>query len=148
MQSCSAFLARPTTYPPQQGGRHGGRLTLISKDGLRTDVSRSKGGPSAGVALTSETGAPLDETMLAQMLGNNSRGLFEQVFAFTLTELHSTDLLEDANVNSQIYSAGMGVTSLPSVIQINRGRAREAVSQSGKQPENLCCPQTTSRHRR
>ena len=119
------FRRAPGDYPPLAGGRHGGRVTLINKDGLRTDVSRFKGGPSAGVTLTSETGAPLDETMLAQILGNNSRALFEQVFAFTLTELHSTALLEDANVNSQIYSAGMGVTSLPSVMKsIGDGREK------------------------
>ncbi len=111
------FRRAPGDYPPLAGGRHGGRVTLVTKDGLRTDVSRFKGGPSAGVALTSETGAPLNEAMLAQMLGNNSRALFEQVFAFTLTELHSSDLLKDANVNNQIYSAGMGVTSLPGVMK-------------------------------
>ena len=111
------FRRAPGDYPPRAGGRHGGRVTLVTKDGLRTDVSRFKGGPSKGVALTSETGAPLNETMLAQMLGNNSRALFEQVFAFTLTELHSSDLLKDANVNNQIYSAGMGVTSLPGVMK-------------------------------
>ncbi len=110
------FRRAPGDYPPLAGGRHGGRVTLIAKDGLRTDVSRFKGSPSAGVTLTSETGAPLNETVLAQMLGNNSRDLFEQVFAFTLDELHSSELLRDANVNNQIYSAGMGVTSLPSVI--------------------------------
>ena len=110
------FRRAPGDYPPLAGGRHGGRVTLVNKDGLRTDVSRFKGGPSAGVTLSSETGAPLNETVLAQMLGNNSRDLFEQVFAFTLDELHSSDLLKDANVNNQIYSAGMGVTSLPSVI--------------------------------
>ena len=51
------------------------------------------------------------------MLGNNSRDVFEQVFAFTLDELHSSELLKDANVNNQIYSAGMGVTSLPNVMK-------------------------------
>ncbi len=111
------FRRAPGDYPPLAGGRHGGRVTLITKDDLRTDVSRFKGGPSAGVALTSETGAPLNEAMLTQMLGNNSRALFEQVFAFTLDELHSSDLLKDANVNNQIYSAGMGVTSLPGVMK-------------------------------
>ena len=56
--------------------------------------------------------------MLAQMLGNNSRDLFEQVFAFTLDRApQQRPCLKDANVNNQIYSAGMGVTSLPSVIR-------------------------------
>ena len=111
------FRSRPGDYPPLAGGRHGGRVTLIDQDEHLSVVSRFKGGRSGGISLTSETGAPQDETMLAQMLGNNSRNVFEQVFAFTLDELHDSDFLKDANVNNQIYSAGMGVTSLPNVMK-------------------------------
>ena len=111
------FRSKPRDYPPLAGGRHGGRVTLIDQDGRLSVISRFKGGRSGEVSLKSETGAPQDDMMLAQMLGNNSRDVFEQVFAFTLDELHSSDLLKDANVNNQIYSAGMGVTSLPNVMK-------------------------------
>ena len=111
------FRPRASNYPPLAGGRHGGRVTLINRDGHVSVVNRFKGGRLGKVTLESETGALQDETMLAQILGNNSRDVFEQVFAFTLDELHSSDLLTDANVNNQIYSAGMGVTSLPNVIK-------------------------------
>ena len=111
------FRSRPDDYPPLAGGRHGGRVTLIDQDEHLSVVSRFKGSRAGGISLVSATGAPQDETMLAQMLGNNSRDVFEQVFAFTLDELHSSDLLKDANVNNQIYSAGMGVTSLPNVMK-------------------------------
>ena len=111
------FRSRPGDYPPLAGGRHGGRVTLIDQDGHLSVVSRFKGGRSGEISLKSETGAPQDDMMLAQMLGSNSRDVFEQVFAFTLDELHSSDLLKDANVNNQIYSAGMGVTSLPNVMK-------------------------------
>ena len=111
------FRPRKSNYPPLAGGRHGGSVTLVSQDGHRSIVSRLKGDRSGKVTLKSDTGAPQDETLLAQMLGNNSRDVFEQVFAFTLDELHSSELLKDANVNNQIYSAGMGVTSLPNVMK-------------------------------
>ena len=111
------FRPRKSNYPPLAGGRHGGSVTLVSQDGHRSIVSRLKGARSGKVTLKSDTGAPQDETLLAQMLGNNSRDVFEQVFAFTLDELHSSELLKDANVNNQIYSAGMGVTSLPNVMK-------------------------------
>ena len=111
------FRPRASNYPPLAGGRHGGRVTLINRDGHLSVVNRYKGGQLGKVTLESETGALQDETILAQILGNNSREVFEQVFAFTLTELHSSDLLTDANVNDQIYSAGMGVTSLPNVMK-------------------------------
>ena len=112
------FRPRPANYSPLAGGRHGGRVTLVNKDGHLSEVSRFKEeGRSGKLTLKSDTGAPQDETLLAQMLGNNSRDVFEQVFAFTLDELHSSELLKDANVNNQIYSAGMGVTSLPNVMK-------------------------------
>ena len=111
------FRPRKSNYPPLAGGRRGGSVTLVSQDGQRSIVSRLKGDRSGKVTLKSDTGAPQDETLLTQMLGNNSRDVFEQVFAFTLDELHSSELLKDANVNNQIYSAGMGVTSLPNVMK-------------------------------
>ena len=126
------FRPRKSNYPPLAGGRHGGRVTLINKDGHLSVVSRFKGGRSGEVTLESETGAPQEETMLAQILGNNSRDVFEQVFAFTLDELHSSDLLNDANVNNQIYSAGMGVTSLPNVMKSIESERRSIFLKQGR----------------
>ena len=128
------FRPRASNYPPLAGGRHGGRVTLINRDGHLSVVNRFKGGRLGKVTLESETGALQDETMLAQILGNNSRDVFEQVFAFTLDELHSSDLLNDANVNNQIYSAGMGVTSLPNVMKsIGSERATLFLKQGSSQ---------------
>ena len=71
-------------------------------------------GPASGpVTITSGSGEFLDKTALALLLGNHSKEVFLNIFAFTLDELHSNDLLEDDRVNSQIYSAGMGVKTLP-----------------------------------
>ena len=140
------FRRAPHDYPPLAGGRHGGRLALVDRDRHLSVVRRYKGERSGKAVVASETGAPQDEAMLAQMLGNNSRDLFEQVFAFTLDELHSSDLLKDANVNNQIYSAGMGVTSLPSVLKsiaaereklfLNRGSSQK-IYDAHKQLQDL-----------
>ena len=82
------------------------------------DVRRTAGRSYSGdVLLTSATGDALPESELASLLGHHSREVFERIFAFTLDDLYSDDLLSDANVNSQIYSAGMGVTSLPNAVK-------------------------------
>ncbi len=119
------FRPRTNNYPPLVGGRHGGRVTLVSQDGHRSVVSRFKGPRSGKVTVTSETGALQDEAALAQMLGNSSWDVFKQVFAFTLDELHS-DLLENENVNNQIFSVGMGVTSLPNIMK-SIGNERDGI---------------------
>ena len=101
---------------------------------------RSYGGE---VAVTSASGDPLPETELTRLLGNHSRDVFEQVFAFTLNELYSDDLLSDANVNSQIYSAGMGVASLQDVMNaIERSRKLPLSSAGGSTQEIYGSPPT------
>ena len=107
----------PSSYPPLVGGRHGGSVTLINSDGQVRVVERFQGSRAGKVTLRSEAGRAQDETALAQILGNHSRDVFEQVFAFTLEELHSFTLLYDSKVNDQIYNASMGVTSLPDAMK-------------------------------
>ena len=104
-------------YPPLFGGRHGGRIDLIGGDGNRYGVHRLQGRRAGPVTVTGGAGEILDDGALAQLLGNHSRDVFESVFAFTLEDLHSGDLLGKSSVNRQIYSAGMGVTKLPAAMK-------------------------------
>ena len=109
---------RVNPYPALGGGRYGGRVAIEGMEGRVCDVHRTTGGSFRGdVVLTSASGQPLPEHELAALLGNHSRDVFEQVFAFTLEDLYSDALLNDENVNSQIYSAGMGVTLLPGAVR-------------------------------
>ena len=104
-------------YPPLSGGRHGGRIELAGGDGGRYVVHRVQGRGAGPVTVTGGNGEVLDEGVLAQLLGHHGRDVFESVFAFTLEDLHSGDLLGKSSVNSQIYSAGMGVTKLPQAMK-------------------------------
>ena len=105
-------------YPALAGGNYGGHITIEGADGRVYDVRRTTGKSYSGdVLLTSATGDTLPESELASLFGHHSKEVFERVFAFTLDDLYSDDLLSDANVNSQIYSAGMGVTSLPNAVK-------------------------------
>lgn len=117
--------AKVNAYPAMAGGRYGGSIALEGSSGHLYDVRRTSGRSYGGeVTLISGSGDPLPEAELTTLLGNHSRDVFEQVFAFTLDELYSDDLLSDANVNSQIYSAGMGVASLQDVMNaIERSRS-------------------------
>ena len=127
---------RVNAYPAMAGGRYGGRIAIEDSDGRLYDVRRTTGRSYSGeITLTSRSGDPLPEAELTTLLGNHSRDVFEQVFAFTLDELYSEKLLSDSNVNNQIYSAGMGVMSLPNAMRtlessreklfLNRGSSQE-----------------------
>ena len=121
----------PNDYAPLAGGRHGGRVTLANGDGRKSIVERFSGGRYGRVSVTAGASVTHDEAVLARLLGNHSRAVFERIFAFTLDELYSDDLLNDENVNSQIYSAGMGVTSLPNAIRSLESARRDIFVKGG-----------------
>ena len=104
-------------YPPFEGGRHGGRLHVVSAAGERLVIERHQGARGGPVAISDESGTTLPEASLQALLGGHSKAVFEQVFAFTLDELTSDALLKDDEVNGQIYSAGIGAARLPDAIR-------------------------------
>ena len=129
---------RVNAYPAMAGGRYGGRIAIedSARPPLRRATNDGKKRYSGEITLTSRSGDPLPEAELTTLLGNHSRDVFEQVFAFTLDELYSDDLLNDANVNSQIYSAGMGVTSLQEVTN-TLDRSRNSLFRSGGSTQEI-----------
>ena len=129
--------AKTNAYPAITGGNYGGLVTLEGNDGRIYNVLRTSGRSYSGeVSVTSHLGDPLPESELTTLLGHHSQDVFEQVFAFTLDELYSDDLLSDANVNSQIYSAGMGVTSLRDVMA-SLDRSRNSIFLSGGSKQEI-----------
>lgn len=129
--------ARTNAYPAIVGGSYGGLLTLEGNDGRIYNVRRTSGRSYSGeVSVTSQLGDPLPESELTTLLGHHSQDVFEQVFAFTLDELYSDDLLSDANVNGQIYSAGMGVASLQDVMA-SLDRSKNTIFRSGGSTQEI-----------
>ena len=104
-------------YRPLAGGRHGGRVTFVDDDGRTVTVQRFQGTGGGPVELTAASGGPLPKGELSRLLGHHSRDVFQNVFTFTLDDLHSDKLLSDDSVNSQLYSAGMGATKLPAAMK-------------------------------
>lgn len=100
-------------YPPQQGGNHGGRLSILSERGDRYEVARFDGRGIGPVEVSDQTGRTRGEPFLRDLLGGHGRDVFTNLFAFTLTELQTDAVLANEDVNRQIYSAGVGERNLP-----------------------------------
>ena len=116
---------RDEHYPPVNGGQHGGRLVVTGSDNVDYIVERYVGPKGGTVKVTGMDGSTYPLSKLKELSGHASKDVFENIFAFSLDELQSSQILEDENVNSQIYSAGMGVTNLPNLLdklenQMNR----------------------------
>ena len=107
---------RGNEYPPLAGGRHGGRVTIATDAGEIITIDRAPGRGDGPVSLTTATGETLSDTELARLLGNHSKSVFQNIFAFTLDELNNESLLNDDSVNLQIYSAGIGAMRLPDAL--------------------------------
>jgi uncharacterized protein YhaN len=97
----------PQRYEPLRGGKHGGHIDFEA-EGSRYRVARSADGTSSGsIQISGNDGSSLPESKLAELLRNTTDVLFENVFAFGLTELQRLDTLQKDEVAGHIYSAGM-----------------------------------------
>ncbi len=92
-------------YPPLQGGRHGGRVYLLGVD-EEYMVERYAKRRSA-LRVTLPDGSEGSEADLRNLLGGVDATLFNSVFAFSLTELHSFDTLTVEGISNRIFSAGI-----------------------------------------
>ena len=104
-------------YPPLAGGRHGGDIIMSNQEGLECTVRRLQGKGAGPLTITDSNGETLDETSLGPLLGNHTGEVFNNIFAFTLDELHSDRILKDDSVNSQMHSASMGALTLPDTLK-------------------------------
>ncbi len=116
---------RANPYPALSGGRYGGRVTIATDAGEGITIQRSSGRGDAAVSVTTDTGETLPESELSRLLGNHSRSVFQNIFAFTLDELNNESLLNDDSVNLQIYSAGIGAMRLPDALAALDRQKRE-----------------------
>ncbi len=111
---------RENIYPPLAGGRHGGHLTLLSREGDEYVVSRYYGRKRGPATITLPDGNQGDEEVVRQLTGAATEDLFRSVFAFSLKELQHFESLNKQAVKSAIYSAGAGIGKIP-LARIEKG---------------------------
>ena len=112
-------------YPPLAGGRHGGRITIATDAGEIIVVDRAPGRGEGPISMTTDAGETIPDAELPRLLGNHTRGVFNNIFAFTLDELHDESLLGNESVNRQIYSAGIGAVRLPTALDTLQSQKQE-----------------------
>ncbi len=97
----------PDRYEPLRGGKHGGHLEVEEKgETYRIVRTHDRSSPGA-LQITDHSGAALPEITLSRLLAGTTRELYENVFAFGLTELQKIESMRNEEIASHIYSAGM-----------------------------------------
>ena len=103
-----------TWYPALAGGRRGGRLVLRTASDERWTVERhGERGGSGALAVRAPNGNQGGQETLDRLLHGADRDLFNNIFAFGLSELQSLSSLSAEGVRARIYGAraGLGGTS-------------------------------------
>ena len=97
-------------YPPLEGGNHGGRLIVSAGGNKRYVIERySEGGKDVEVILPD--GLIGGNVELSRLLGHANENIYNNIYAFGLTELQNFETLNSEEVRDRIYSAGTGVGS-------------------------------------
>ncbi len=95
-------------YPPLRGGRKGGRVVLYDGSEGRVIVERFAGKGTGQFTVTFPDGSQGGEEKFHRLIGSATADLYNNIFAFSLSELQTFDSLKTEKVRDAIYSAGTG----------------------------------------
>ncbi len=129
--------SRLNPYTPLAGGNHGGRLVFLSDAKLKYTLERYVEKKNKEVHLILPDGSLGGERELKQLLGQVSKDVFENIYAFGLSELQDFETLNSEGIKGRIYSAGvgMGVNSPLEVKKELAGEIEQLFKPRGSIPE-------------
>lgn len=119
-------------YPPLNGGRHGGRLTIEAGDtGLVIDRDASRKSVLHVSRTDGRSGSAED---LDRALAGADEQLFRSIFAFSLTELQTFESLTVDGIRDRIFTAGIAGAgrSARAVIESLEERSRTLLRRSSR----------------
>jgi uncharacterized protein YhaN len=96
-------------YAPLSGGKHGGSVTVETRNGQSCVIERYAGPGGGRVSVSLPGERQKEKGYLAALLGTATRALFKNVFGFSLAELQELDTLYTDEVRQALFSAGAGV---------------------------------------
>src|SRR4030042_30507 len=116
--------------PPVYGGSHGGRIKAILSTNKEVVFER-KGDDKISLFYDGNTSG--NETQWLQFLGNATKDIYENVFAFSLDELLGINSLSVSGVEDKIFSigSGMGNISIGEIINDIQSNTDQIYSQRG-----------------
>lgn len=96
-------------YTPLQGGSMGGSLKVVLQNGEDLIISRSPGTHGGTVRVSTPSEVLQGQSVLNHLLGNASKDIYRNIYAFTIDELHDFNTLNSDEVKNRIYGAGLGL---------------------------------------
>ena len=129
--------ANINSYPAIYGGSYGGRLIGDLDNGERITVSRTEGAHGGPVTITTDSDKVTGQDELNKLLGYITPKFYENVFAISLDELQQLRSLDEEEVRSRIYGAGLGLgrLSITQIEDVFRKKSESLFKPSGSAQE-------------
>jgi len=129
--------SKENLYPPLAGGRYGGRIIVSCSNNKRYTVERysDKTNDVKVIVLDGSTGGTSE---LQNIFGHmNNKNIFENVYAFSLTELQDFGTLNSKEIKERLYSAGKGTgtISISEILNTFEKEAGNLFKERGSKPE-------------
>ncbi|HET9417312.1 MAG TPA: AAA family ATPase [Candidatus Limnocylindria bacterium] len=124
-------------YPAVAGGKRGGRLVLVDRDGGRWTVHRhGEAGGTGSLSVEAPSGNTGGIETLDRLMRGADKDLFRSIFAFGLSELSDVSSLSADGIRGRIYGAatGLGGASAVDLETALRERLEELFKPSGQKP--------------
>jgi uncharacterized protein YhaN len=96
-------------YLPVKGGSLGGSLKVVLQNSEDLIISRSPGTHGGTVRISTPSEVLQGQSVLNQLLGNASKDIYRNIYAFTIDELNDFNSLNGDEVKNRIYGAGLGL---------------------------------------
>ena len=124
-------------YPPLSGGNHGGSIELVDDQKQIYVVERSPGPHGGRVEVIKPDQTRENSKFLTHILGIGNRTLFNNIYAFSLSELQNFETLNTESVRETLYSAGAGVdpNRLSDLKTIIEKKEKDLFKPGGSKPE-------------
>jgi len=111
-------------YPPQNGGKHGGRIIVEANKNQKIIIERYADS-SKKIKIVFPDGKEGGISDLSALMGHADEDIYANIYAFGLSELQKFKTLNNEAVKSRLYSAGTGIGTV-SLAKIQNNMEKEA----------------------
>jgi uncharacterized protein YhaN len=97
---------------PLNGGEHRGRIVALLSDSNSVTFERSAGSSGGPISMLHKGKSYEDQALWSRLLGNATKEIFENIYAFSLDELADLNRLSASGVEDRIFSVSLGLGNI------------------------------------
>ncbi len=126
------------SYPPVNGGQHGGSIVIKDRSGHDYRITRHKSKNKGNPEITDSNLQKVDdvEEKLQSLTSGLTKTDFVNIFAFSLNELQNVTTLDDKSINEMMFNISLSVGVLADIDKTIEKEKDELWLPKGQKPMN------------